>query len=156
MNKKIIPALLLLVSLNIYAQTSIVKTQKGPFGIDWNLPTACSEFKLKYSTIKISRDDDIEELQVVSAEKHFPGSDLIQFICAPGNIMIVHVRIPKIRTDGSDLAALYEELSRDYELDLVQRRQTEGNINLTFKAKGVRVLLNDEISKEYRSVTFQK
>lgn len=156
MTKNIIAAWLLLASLNICAQTSVAKTQKGPFGIDWDSPTACSDFKRKYPTTKTSRDDVLEELRVVSPEKHFPGSDMIQVICAPGQIIMIHVRIPKIRTDGSDLAALYEELSRTYELDLVQRRQTEGNIKSTFKARGVRVALSDQMDSEYRNVTFER
>ena len=156
MTKNIIAAWLLLASLNIYAQTSVAKTQKGPFGIDWDSLTACSDFKLKYRTTATSRHADVEELGVVSPEKHFPGSDSIQVICVSGEIRAIFVRIPKIRTDGGDLAALYEELSRTYELDLLQQRQIAGNIKSTFKARGVRVALSDQMDSEYRNVTFER
>lgn len=145
---------LITASFSVFAQPESGKKQKKPFQIDWNAPTACSDFKHKYPTTKIHRDDDLEELQVKLPEKYFPDSDMIQVICVPTEIISIHVRIPKTREDGVDLAALYEQLDNAYDLDLIQPKIENGAIKSTFRAGTIRINLNDEINSKYRSVTF--
>lgn len=154
MTNKIFTTFLIAISINVCAQTSTPIITKETFRINWETPTACSDFKRKYPTTKIPGKDVPEELRVIAPEKHFPGADLIQVFCVPNQIISIHVRVPKFREDGADLATLYEELSRAYELDVVQPKEMNGTIKSTFTAGKVRVHLTDKLDSNSRSVTF--
>lgn len=148
--------LLFVFSSNITAQTPVNEFPKAPFQVDWNSASSCIDFKEKYPTTKNPRNDPLEELTVNAPHLHFTGADFIQVVCANNQLFLILVRIPKLRNDGVDFAAVYEELSRVYELDVAQVRQIEGNIAVTFTAGDVKVKLADDETKQFRTIHFSR
>lgn len=154
MNKLIFATILLLASTPLFSQTKALPITR-PFKIALDSPTACTKLKSVYKTIiNAPRNDLVEDLVIRSPNEHFPGAKLIQVNCIDAEIIILSVLIPKTRHDGADLAALYEELSRMYSLNLTQPNTSKGVIRSVFMAGAVRVELLDSPEQDFSVVTY--